>query len=184
MSDRQFPADLVLRTDRLTLRELREDDVDRIVAAGSDPVTQKWVPLPRPYAREHALDFVRTFAPSLHRDGSGLVRAIEADGVLAGVIDLKGTDWRARTSEIGYWTVPDVRGKGVMTEATAMLARWALTDGGLERVELRIAPGNTGSLRVAQRCRFVFEGIARNAGITHDGRVDLEVYSLVPADLE
>lgn len=30
---------------------------------------------------------------------------------------------------------------------------------------------------------FTFEGTARNAGVVHGARVDLAVYSLIPADL-
>ncbi|WP_156760962.1 GNAT family N-acetyltransferase [Microbacterium karelineae] len=50
-------------------------------------------------------------------------------------------------------------------------------------VELRIAPGNAGSLRVAERAGFTREGTARNAGFTDAGRVDLVVYSLIRADV-
>ncbi|MET0426160.1 MAG: GNAT family N-acetyltransferase, partial [Actinoplanes sp.] len=118
MDDHHFPAGLVLRTDRLTLRELRDGDIDAIVEAATNPVTMQWLPLPRPYTREHAASFVHTIAPAMQSDLGGLVRAIEMDGVLAGVIDLKSTDWQHRVTEIGYWTAPAVRGKGVMTEAT------------------------------------------------------------------
>jgi hypothetical protein len=65
--------------------------------------------------------------------GNGIVRAVEMDGELAGCIDFKRTDWAARTTETGYWAVPSFRGRGILTEATAALARWALTDVGLVR---------------------------------------------------
>jgi RimJ/RimL family protein N-acetyltransferase len=105
------------------------------------------------------------------------------DGRLAGAIDLKKTDWSALTTEVGYWSAPWVRGRGVTTTAVRLLASWALTDQGLERVELLAATGNEASSRVADKAGFQREGIARNAGVTHGGRVDLTVWSLVPADL-
>lgn len=55
---------MVLRTQRLVLRALREEDVDAIVAAVSDPVTQRWLPLPDPYTREDAMSWVREKAPA------------------------------------------------------------------------------------------------------------------------
>ena len=64
-----------------------------------------------------------------------------------------------------------------------MLAQWVLREQGLERVELRAAPGNIGSQRAAERAGFTREGVLRNAGHVHEGRVDLIVYSLVRADL-
>jgi RimJ/RimL family protein N-acetyltransferase len=177
-----FP-DVVLRTARLTLRAPREGDVDAIVAAVSDPATRRWLPLPNPYEREHAVTFVGEGVPAARASGSGLIRAIECDGVLAGLIDLKKTDWRHRATEIGYWAAPAVRARGVMTEATIALSGWVLTEAAFERVILRIAPGNKASARVAEKAGFTYEGIARNAGLVHAGRVDLAIYSLIPADL-
>ncbi len=177
-----FP-DVVLRTRRLVLRALLEEDVDAIVAAVSDPVTRRWLPLPEPYAREDAMSFVREKAPAARVGGSGLVRAIEWGGVLAGVIDLKRTDWRHRETEIGYWAAPASRAQGVMTEATVALSRWVLADMAFERVVLRIATGNQASIRVAEKAGFTYEGTARKAGFVHAGRVDLAVYSLIPDDL-
>jgi len=76
-----------------------------------------------------------------------------------------------------------VRGRGVTTAAVRLLASWVLTDQGFERAELLTAMGNTGSERVAEKAGFQREGIARNAGVIHGGRVDLTVWSLVPADI-
>lgn len=129
--------------------------------AASDPVTQTWLPLPNPYTVEDARTWCLDRAPAVRSSGRGLVRAIEADGCLVGSIDLKRTDWVSRVTEIGYWVSPTARGRGVMTEATQILARWVLDDMGFARVELRIAPENVASLRVAEKAGFVREGVAR-----------------------
>jgi RimJ/RimL family protein N-acetyltransferase len=50
-------------------------------------------------------------------------------------------------------------------------------------LQLRAATGNAGSNRVAEKAGFTREGVARNAGTVHGGRVDLVVWSLVPGDL-
>lgn len=182
MSAAVFP-DVVLRTDRLTLRPFGESDIDAVVVAGQDPVTQKWLPLPAPYTHEHARNWCCEHAPSIRTSGQGLVLALEAGGVLVGAIDLKSTDWAARTTEIGYWTAPHARGQGYMTEAVRALATWALQDMGFARVEVRVAEQNAASQRVAQKAGFVPEGVARSAGHVHGGRVDMLISSLVRADL-
>jgi RimJ/RimL family protein N-acetyltransferase len=177
-----FP-DAIVKTERLILRPFQESDIDAVQLAGNDPLTQTWLPLPSPYTREIAAGWCREGAAAMRTDGKALVRAVEFEGELAGCIDLKNVDPAGRGAEIGYWTVPGLRGRGVMAEATAGLARWALTDLKRERVQLRIAPANTASLRVAEKAGFVREGVARNAGFVHAGRVDLEIWSLIPADL-
>jgi len=70
-----------------------------------------------------------------------------------------------------------------MREAVTQLASWALQEQRFDRVELRVATGNIPSRRVAEASGFVREGVLRNAGYVHAGRVDLIVYSLVPGDL-
>lgn len=177
-----FP-DLTLATDRLTLRPFRLGDAPAVQAACSDPLTQTWLPLPSPYTLADARDWISSFIPFVQQAGNSLVRAISFDGAVAGAIDFKATDWRTGETEIGYWMVPEFRGRGVMPEAVSAYARWALTSGGLQRVVLRIAPGNTASTRVAEKAGFTFEGVARNAGFTHAGRTDLAIHSRIPADL-
>ena len=176
-------ADVVLESEGVTLRAFTGGDLDDITAFCSDEETQRWLPLPSPYTVDDARWFVEAFAREQLASGAGIVRAVELDGRLAGAIDLKKSDWRAKTTEVGYWAAPWVRGKGVTTKAVRLLSTWALTDQGMERVELLAATANTGSQRVAEKAGFQREGIARNAGFVHDGRVDLTVWSLVPADL-
>ncbi|MCU1589606.1 MAG: putative ribosomal N-acetyltransferase ydaF [Frankiales bacterium] len=158
-------------------------DAAALAAAGSDDLTQTWLPLPRPYSEGDALRWIGQVAPDRQRSGFGLVRAIDAAGQLAGTIDFKRTEWAAGVTEIGYLACPWARSQGFVTEAVQAMARWALTDLGLHRVELRIATGNAASLRVAEKAGFLREGVARRAGYIHAGRVDLAIFSLVQADL-
>lgn len=177
-----FP-DVVLTTPRLTLRPFDEGDVEAVVKAATDAVTQRWLPLPDPYTREHARSWCCTESGAARTSGQGLVRALEAGGQLVGAIDLKRTDWTARTTEIGYWTSPHARGQGYMAEAVRALATWALQDMGFARVEIRVAEQNCASRRVAEKAGFVAEGVARSAGHVHAGRVDLLISSLIRSDL-
>lgn len=179
-----FP-DLILPTGRLVLRPFAGSDVDDVVEAASDELTQRWLPLPNPYTREAGVRWCTEAAHDERTRGEGVHCAIvpAAGGRLAGCIGLKKTDWAARVTEIGYWMAPWARGDGYAAEATAALARWALREHGFQRVELFAATGNLASQRVAEKAGFVREGLLRNAGYVHAGRVDLFVYSLVPADL-
>ena len=177
-----FP-ELELRTERLLLRPLSEDDVPGLVEGAGDPETRRWRPLPSPYTEVEAAAWVRETAPARRRDGHGLVLGVARGGCLAGSLDLKRTEWVSRVTEISYWAHPSYRGLGLTTEAVRAVAEWVIRDQGFERVELRIAPGNTASLRVAEKAGFTREGVARNAGYVDAGRVDLVIWSLVPGDL-
>lgn len=179
---RIFPG-TPIKTSRLVLRAFEAADIQATAEACADPQTQLWLPLPRPYTRSQATAWCRYESESIRTTGRGLVRAITVADQLVGCIDLKRVDWAARTAEIGYWTHPKARRRGYMTEATTAMAHWALTDQELARVELRVAIGNVASHKVALRSGFTREGVARRAGYTWSGQVDLVIYSLVDADL-
>ena len=183
MAIQAFP-EVTIPGDRIRLRPLTAADVAPVVEACVDEVTQTWLPLPRPYTEADGRWFCLEFAPRQRDSGQGIVLGIEFDSRLAGVIDLKRTDWRARTTEIGYWAAPWARGRGLMREAVRLLTRWVIEGHGFARVEIRVATANVASQRVAVAAGYTREGVLRSAGFVHAGRVDLLVYSFIERDRE
>ncbi|UJP11043.1 GNAT family N-acetyltransferase [Microbacterium sp. KUDC0406] len=178
-------ADIALTTaDGLRVDALSIDDAPALVEAFTDTALRRWLPLPDPYPLAVAEEWCTATAEQMRESGRGIVRAIRIDGALAGSIDAKRVDWRAMTCELSYWTAAPYRGRGLMPRAVDELSRALLNEHGFQRIELRIAPGNGASLRTAQKAGFHREGTARNAGFTDDGRVDLVIWSRVPADLQ
>lgn len=92
-------------------------------------------------------------------------------------------DWQVRSAEIGYGVRSDARGKGYASEALAAVARWALTEGGIQRVWLTTNTDNVASTRVAEKAGFLRDGTLRRAGGEDDGLHDLAVYSLLDDEL-
>ena len=102
---------------------------------------------------------------------------------MIGCLWTKRTDWPARSTEVSFALAPEARGYGFAAEAIDGLAIELIMRHDFHRIELRVAPGNTASRRVAEKAGFDYEGLLRNAGYVHSGRVDLEMWSLVAADL-
>ena len=82
-------------------------------------------------------------------------------------------------AEVGYWTAPNARGRGVATEALGVLARWAFGALGAHRLELYHATENVASCRIADRCGFAYEGVAR-AALPDPGRAGGSTWSATP----
>lgn len=171
-----------LSDDRLLLRLPAGADVDQIMRACQDEVLQRWIPVPVPYEREHAAQWVGE-SPRCWADDEELrwVVTDRASGEVLGALGLHPRDETMR--EIGYWAAPWARGRGVMTAAGRLACRWGFDDLGLARIEWWANVGNDASRRVADRLGFTFEGTCR-ARLLHRGeRVDGWVAGLLPGEL-
>jgi [ribosomal protein S5]-alanine N-acetyltransferase len=181
---RRFP-ELTVSTPRLHVRTLSAKDEEAVGAVFGDRQTQRWLPFPKEYGPILSQAWCGETAQQRRDSGDGdhygVIR--REDDRLVGCLWAKRTDWVALVTEISYAVAPEARGFGVAAEAVDALAVALILEHGFQRVELRVAPGNTASRRVAEKAGFTYEGLLRNAGHVHSGRVDLEVWSFVAADL-
>jgi [ribosomal protein S5]-alanine N-acetyltransferase len=90
----------------------------------------------------------------------------------------------ARRGSIGYWLLPEARGKGLASRAVKLVSRWALRNLDLTRVALLTEPSNRPSRRVAEASGFLEEGVLRSYAEIDGRRVDYVSYSLLASDVE
>lgn len=84
-------------------------------------------------------------------------------GDTLGHIGINMIDRVSRTARVGYWVLPEARGRRVATHALSLAARLTFTDLGLHRLELGHALGHEASCRIARTCGFPYEGTLRGA---------------------
>ena len=152
----------ILTDGSLTLRPPRAEDVDAVTAACQDPEIQRWTFVPRPYHREHAVEWIR-LAPAAAREGHMVTVLAFEDGRLAGSFSVLEIDHQRGYGEIGYWVAPDARGRGVATRATRLLHDWAAGTLGLTHLEILPHEDNAPSRRVAERAGYADTGERRAA---------------------
>ncbi len=98
---------------------------------------------------------------------------------LVGLIGLKDTDYLNLKTEIGYWLVESMTGKGIMTRSVKALIEFVFNSMMMNRIQIKCGVGNYKSSAIPKRLGFVFEGVERD-GEKHQNRfIDLEVYSLL-----
>lgn len=102
-------------------------------------------------------------------------------GALVGGAALRRIQWEAGIGEVGYWLVPEGRGRGFATETCRLLTAHAFALG-LHRVEAWTHVGNAASQAVLTRAGFVREGVLRSMPMQRGGRADVALYSRLPAD--
>ena len=162
---------------RVRLREWRHSDAERVVEACSDERTRHWLAnLPSPYTLQNAHSYIAGCIDDA-RAGSGLnwcVADADSDLCVGSIALMNLRDALGTAGEIGYWTHPEARGRGVMSKAVRLAVRHAFIprdDGGLGRKRLRLsaADGNSASLHIAGANGFVPIGRDRRSEPLGDG---------------
>jgi RimJ/RimL family protein N-acetyltransferase len=164
----------------LLVRPWEPTDAGAVYRACQDPEIQRWTMVPRPYLREHAEGYVRAADDTVASFGV----VDQATGEVLGACGLVSVDRASGTGEIGYWTAPWARGRGVATGAARAVSRWALHSVGLRRLQWQAEVGNFASRVVAAEVGFQFEGVRRQALRRGDGTfADGWVAGLLPGEL-
>jgi RimJ/RimL family protein N-acetyltransferase len=173
-----------LRDELIVLRPAAMEDVEAITAACQDPEIPRFTRVPSPYGREQGIEYVRGvdrgWVDGTHASLS--IRDATHD-TLIGSVSVMGLDQKPGNGEIGYWVAKEARGRGVATRAVRLVSRWAVVELGLQRLELMTDVDNLSSQGVAERAGFTREGILRSYETHGCGRIDVVMFSLVPADL-
>lgn len=174
----------VLEGGTVRLRPFGEGDVARVVEACGDERTQHWLGrMPAPYTEADARTWYAATAEK-RATGGGTTWAVvdpATDVALAsiGIFDLDETD-----CEIGYWTHPDARGRGVMRAALPLVTSWAFAELGVRRVRVVAAVDNAASRHVIESSGFRQTGEERFGTTTRDGLADVALYDVLADEWE
>jgi RimJ/RimL family protein N-acetyltransferase len=166
---------LVMRTDRLHLRPAENGDAGSLleVVTASMPELLQWLPWARRYDLSAAAAWC-TAAAAGRDAGSRFQYSIFIDnGTLIGDVALFRKTDPVLGAEIGYWLGTRFAGNGYMTEVLRAIVVAGIA-AGFDRMFVRVGVGNLPSRRVAEKCGFKFEPVARDSnvyGIFLPGRV-------------
>lgn len=144
--------------------------------ACSDPLTARYTSVPVPYTPDDAARFV-----DAGRSPTALPLAAvdpQAPDEVLGAVGLHAVSRARGKGEIGYWTAPWARERGVATEALKLLSVWAVGSLGLGRLDLYAEPENEASHRVAERAGFERGELVRSGIALRGRRYDVIRFSI------
>jgi RimJ/RimL family protein N-acetyltransferase len=152
----------------IVLRQWSVENAPALVRAAADPMLARWNPL-----------IVQTVSEALtwiDRSNSWISAAAwaihdDTTGELLGNIALHQLDSNNGSAEVGYWTFPEARGRGVAAHALQTATTFAFSSLKVERIELFHAVENSASCRVAEKTGYLLEGVARRSYRYGDGQV-------------
>jgi RimJ/RimL family protein N-acetyltransferase len=165
------PIPPVLSHGDLTLRAAHEGDIQAIEAGIHDPDVVRWIGAPEGTAVE-ILELNRRRATA----GSPTFCVCQGDDRCLGLVWLNRADDDPSTGALGYWLLPDARGRGLATRAVRLLSQWALERGEVRRLRIVTAVDNAHSRAVAERSGF--REAERRRRTRADGRVEDQVVHL------
>jgi RimJ/RimL family protein N-acetyltransferase len=172
----------MLHGERVRLRPIERDDLPRFVAWFADPEVRAHLALFLPLSRaQEERWYESTLAQPQEEQPFAIdARLDEARWQHVGAAGLQNLQWRNRGTEIGlvvgdrsFW------GKGLGTEATALLVRFAFDTLNLHRVALRVYEDNAPARRVYEKVGFVLEGRQRDGDFREGRYRDVLLYSIL-----
>lgn len=177
------PSPFPIETARLTLRALRDDDLDAMLSYRSlESVAryQYWEPHTREMMREALADMLAD-ADAEPRDAYVAAVARRDTGAMIGDVVLMIRDRAARQGEIGFTFHPDHGGHGFATEAASAMMAFGFEALGLHRVSGRCDALNAPSFRLMERLGMRREAHFREHAI-FKGRWDEELHYAILED--
>jgi len=146
-------------TERLTLRQLSENDVHEIFLLRSDAMINKYLGRQLSKTLEDALIFINQIKSS-----SLSYWAIELKGSekLVGTICLFDISREQKKCEIGYELLPEYQGKGIMQEAANEIIEYLIQTLGLITIDAYTHAGNLNSINLLKKLNFISRDLDDN----------------------
>lgn len=154
------PADTIIHTERLVLKDFDENNIEDIYEIFGDEETMRYYDI-GPFTQiEEAHDFI-SHMKKRSRDGTGIRWGLFLDEKLIGTCGFNGYKAKRR-SVIGYDLNRTYWNKGYVTEALKTICNYGFEELEIHRKEAYVIPGNPGSERVLEKCGFEREGTLKH----------------------
>jgi glyoxylase I family protein len=165
----------VLRTQRLMLRPVRRDDATALLPIFQDADAMRYWSHGPIETMAQMQEIIARNLPPQNRPRSSF--AITLGGRTIGCLNF----YREEDAMAGLGYILDRRiwGRGLASEAVEAGIDHGFGTLNLHRLWLEIDPRNHASLRVAEKCGFAAEGVAREAYFFGGGYVDSAFYSML-----
>ncbi len=173
-----------LRHGLITLRPVRDSDIEKIYQACQDPLIPRFTTVPSPYTMAHAQFFVQEQVPARFASKSELLFVItegyEGEEIFCGLISFHSVSLGNHATELGYWIGVPARGRGIGTTAVTMITDYGFQTMGFKRIEALVDIDNEASRALLGSAGFELEGIMRQKVTRDNGeQIDMALFSKV-----
>jgi ribosomal-protein-alanine N-acetyltransferase len=173
----EFP---VLKTDRLTLREIRVSDAPEIYKMRASGRVNQFIARPNMEKLEDSVVLAEKTIQAYHNQ-----QAIGWAGILRDSNEIIGTcgfnmiDFYNLRAEIGGELSVDFWGKNVALEAVEAIIRFGFETMNLHTIEAKVSPGNRGAIFLMEKIGFKKEAHYVDRIYFNGSFSDMAVYTLI-----
>lgn len=173
----EFP---LLETDRLILREIREDDAEDLFENFSNDLVMKHYGSESMTLLEEAVGLIHSFKTNFI-ENKGIRWGIQLRGEdrLIGTVGFHAYSSKNRRAEIGYELHPDYWGKGYAQESVSRALEFGFIEMELKRIGAVVFLENRQSNELLVKLGFHKEGVLRSYMIQSGVSYDTNMYSIV-----
>ena len=152
---RSFP---ILKTKRLVLRKLINNDAQQILYLRSNPIVNQYILRAKQKSLPEAVSFINERNNDIE-NGKIFYWAIslKEEQKLIGTICLWNFSEDKTVAEIGYDLHPDYFHKGIMTETIREVINFGFNKLQLESIEAFTHKENTNSIKLLKKCSFIYQ---------------------------
>lgn len=180
----QFPK---IKSEKFILKKIDESHLDEVYEIyNNDHVFEYCGIIPK-----HNKDTVKSMIGHFERDYNKKTRVKwgifgnQEPERLVGIIEAFDFNQKVNMVTIGYFLAECNWGKGIATNAVAMLLPYLFDEVKVNRIQAEVMPPNEISKKVLLKNGFTKEGMLRQASLwSGKGIVDLEIYSILKHEYE
>ncbi len=170
---------IILKTERLILRNITEDDVKEIFSLYRNENVCKYYDI-KPFTEiNQGYEQIKKWK-NLFFDRKQIRLGIILKGKLIGTCGIYSIYWHQKRASIGFDLLPEYWGKGLMAEALAVFLNYCFRELEIHRLQALVLKENEASKKLLLELGFKYEGTLRDYEIWEGkGFVNLEIYSLL-----
>ena len=142
-------------------------DAEWMTEASQDTEVQRWTLVPRPYKREHALEFINN---TINESHLWVIEQQETNEPV-GVVSIHTIDLDTGDADVGYWIAPWGRRRGAAVYALNLVEQFARTIPTIKFLSAHIAESNSASRATASRAGFINMGSSAESCPDGDNQV-------------
>jgi ribosomal-protein-alanine N-acetyltransferase len=172
-----------LKTERLLLRKVTQEDLDDFYAWASDPEVTHYVTWHAHTSPEETQEFInRILDRYKHAKIAPWAIVDRQENRMIGLNGFCTWDVRHHRAELAYVLSRPHWGKGYITETSQAIINFGFQNMNLNRIFARCRVPNIGSARVMEKCGMTYEGTLREVAFVKNQFVDLKYYALLKKD--